>query len=172
MKKLTAFGLSAAMMMSMSSVVFAEETTMGTGDQEIDVHAKYEDNTSSSAVYSVDVSWGAMEFTYTEDGTLTWDPSDHTYIEDTTSGWIASGNGVTVTNHSNVDVSASFNFEQAQGYESLNGDFDVAQAALDAGVENGFDQADSVTSTLTLSGELDESVTDFTKVGTVTVEIK
>ena len=72
MKKLTAFGLSAAMMMSMSSMVFAEETTMGTGDQEIDVHAKYEDNTSSSAVYSVDVSWGAMEFTYTEDGTLTW----------------------------------------------------------------------------------------------------
>ena len=55
MKKLTAFGLSAAMMMSMSSMVFAEETTMGTGDQEIDVHAKYEDNTSSSAVYSVDV---------------------------------------------------------------------------------------------------------------------
>ena len=172
MKRITAFGLSAAILLSMSSVAFAEETTTGTGEQEIDVEARYEGNTTSSPVYSVDVSWGAMEFTYAENGTLTWNPSDHTYVEDTTAAWSAQGNEVSVTNHSNTEITASFTFEHTDGYDTLNGTFDVPIAQLYAGIENEYDNDDSITSTLTLSGELDDSVTEFTKVGLVTVEIK
>ena len=112
-----------------------------------------------------------MQFTFTESGSKTWNPNNHSYTENTTTGWTASGNTVTVTNHSNVGVTASFGFEALTAYNTVIGSFDVASKALAAGVVDGYDDAESVTAKLTLAGTLAESVTSFTKVGTITVTI-
>lgn len=169
MKKIVSLILALVMVMSLSTTAFA--TTITTGDQDIDVEAKYQDNTTTATVYSVDVSWGAMQFTYTESGAMTWNPADHTYTDSTTAGWTANGNTVTVTNHSNADVTASFAFNALAAYDTVTGSFDIASETLDAGVVGGYDDADKVVATLTLAGALAETVTDFTKVGTITVTI-
>lgn len=169
MKKITALILALTLVMSMSITAFA--TTVGTGDQDIDVKGKYLDNSTTPTIYSVDVTWGAMEFTYTESGAMTWNPADHTYTDSTSATWVANGNTVTVTNHSNAEVTASFAFNALTAYNTVTGSFDIASETLDAGVVDGYDAADKVVATLTLAGTLDETVTDFTKVGTITVTI-
>lgn len=170
MKKLASILLALILVMSLGATAFAA-TTVGTGDQSIDVEAKYQDNTTSATVYSVDIAWGAMKFTYTESGAMTWNPADHTYTSATTAGWTADGNTVTVTNHSNAAVTASFAFAALDAYKTVTGSFDVASKTLEAGKVNGYDSADNVTATLTLGGALTNTVTDFTKIGTVTVTI-
>lgn len=169
MKKATALILALILVMSLSTSALA--ATITTGDQNIDVKGKYLDNTKTPTVYSVDVSWGAMQFTYTESGAMTWDPANHTYTDSTSGSWTANGNTVTVTNHSNAEVTATFVFEALDDYNDITGKFDVESEKLDAGVENGYDAADSVTAKLTLEGELAETVTDYTKIGTITVKI-
>lgn len=170
MKKILSLILALILVMSVATTALA--ATITTGDQSIDVQAKYQDNTTTATVYSVDVTWGAMQFTYTESGALTWDPATHAYVDSTSGTWTGNGNTVTVTNHSNAAVTASFAFNALDDYSTVTGSFDVASETLDAGVVDGYDTADSVTATLTLAGELAETVTDFTKVGTITVTIK
>lgn len=168
MKKITALILSLVMVLSLTTTAFA--ATLGNpGNQDIDVKAKYQSSATTATVYSVDVAWGAMEFTYTESGTRIWDPADHSYT-DTTTAWTASGNTVTVTNHSNAPVTASFAFAPLTDYE-VTGSFDVATQSLAAGVEGDYAGAAKVVSTLTLASALSDTVTDFTKVGTITVTI-
>lgn len=169
MKKIAALILAIAMLMAMSTTAFA--ATITTGDQTIDVEAKYQDNTSSAPVYSVDITWGAMQFTYTESGSMTWNPNDHTYTDSTTASWSASGNTVTVVNHSNASVTASFAFEALDAYNTVTGVFDTASKNLKEGEIDGYDTADKVTTTLTLGGSLAETVTGFTKIGKITVTI-
>lgn len=172
MKKILSLILAMAIVMAMGTTAFAAfEATISTGEQSIDVEAKYQDSTTTTTVYSVDITWGAMEFTYAESGAMTWNPADHTYTDNTTAAWTASGNTITVTNHSNAAVTASFGFEALEDYDTVTGSFEIASETLNAGVVDGYDSADNVTTTLKLEGTLAETVTDFTKVGTITVEI-
>lgn len=136
-----------------------------------DVKAKYVEGSESETIYSVDVEWGAMEFTYTAASQGTWDPETHTYYDIAEAEWSAEGNTVKVTNHSNAPVDAAFSYTKETGFESVTGTFSVDSETLDAGVENEYDKADSVTCALTLSGDLADTAADFTKVGTITVTL-
>lgn len=102
---------------------------------------------------------------------MTWNPDDHTYADSTSGAWVANGNTVTVTNHSNANVTASFVFQALETYNTITGSFDIDSKILNAGIIGGYDNADKVVATLTLAGALAETVTDFTKVGTITVTI-
>ena len=68
----------------------------------------------TAAVFSVDLSWGNMEFTYNPGSQGEWDPETHSYKEGTAiaSGWTCDENAdrITVTNHSNVAVTATAMF--------------------------------------------------------------
>ena len=67
---------------------------------------------SVGAVYKVDITWGPMQFAYST-GTV-WDPDEHRYTELRFFDWVpdlcysAGNNEVTIANHSNADVMASF----------------------------------------------------------------
>lgn len=176
MKKFFTAILTLAMVMAMSTTAFAAEGT-GTvasdnGTQNIDVSAKYESGVTTPDVVSVDVAWGAMEFTYSVGGTKDWDATKHEYVTNTTASWAASGNTVTVTNHSNVAVKADFAFAADTAYNTVTGSFD--KASIDLPSAEGKELNDTTltgTTTLTLGGTLADTVTALTKVGTITVTI-
>lgn len=168
MKRLAAL-LAAMAIMAAPATALA----LGSGDtQNIEVKAKYSGGTTTPAVYSVNIVWEKMEFTYSEGSSRSWDPDTHQYSTGSTkSSWKADGNTVTVTNHSNVDVTVGFSYAPVEKYKAVTGKLSTMSKTLNAGVENKPDEADSVTSTLSLSGALDSGVTSFTKVGTITVSI-
>ncbi len=66
-------------------------------------------------VYSIDISWGNMQFEYSYG--KTWNPSTHTYSNtgNPTVGWTAASvdgvnNKITITNNSNFPVTADFSY--------------------------------------------------------------
>ncbi|MCD7957003.1 MAG: hypothetical protein LUG93_14900, partial [Lachnospiraceae bacterium] len=87
LKKTAALMVAAAMCVSMNAGMVAyAETLEGEGSSSADVTATYE-SSEAATVYSVDITWGSLEFTYTEAGARTWDPSTHTYSEAEEGGW-------------------------------------------------------------------------------------
>ena len=112
-----------------------------------------------------------MSFTYSVNGTKQWDATKHEYTTNSNATWTATGNTVTVTNHSNIAVKAELAFTADTAYNTVTGSFDKATLLLDSGDGLSYANADKDTATLTLAGTLANTVTTSTKVGTITVSI-
>lgn len=112
-----------------------------------------------------------MEFTCNAADTNDWKPVTHDYEVNVNTSWSASGNVITVTNHSNTAVNAAFAYTKAAGFESVIGAFSNASLPLATAVGTAVGSAPSGTTTLTLSGTLANPVADFTKVATITVTL-
>ena len=114
---------------------------------------------TNSEVVSVDITWGAMDFTYS-DGT--WNAATHQYDG---AGWTAAegGNAVTVKNSGAVNVSATLSYTPTAAYTAITGSFgsDVT-AAIAINEEKKW--------LLSLSGKPAEAMSNI-KLGTVTVTI-
>ena len=86
-------------------------------------------------VYSVDVTWGAMEFDYYPGGEV-WNVDLHLWESDPNAPakWTVNNdsNKVTLANHSSTEVNASLAFVAANGYTELSGSFTYDGAALTA----------------------------------------
>lgn len=82
------------------------------GSQDITVQGKHVNNAND--VYSVNIAWSAMEFTYTIPSTAEWDPEKHVYTagSDGDNGtWscdTTDEDKITVTNHSNKPVTVGY----------------------------------------------------------------
>jgi len=165
--------LALLLVLAMSVNAFAAELDAQGESQDIDVKASYTTSATTPTVYSVDITWGAMEFTYSVGGTKDWNPADHSYSDNTTATWTASGNTVTVTNHSNDEVTASFAFAAKAGFETVTGSFDKASATLPSAEGKAVDATElAATATLTLAGTLAAETAANTTVGTITVTIQ
>ena len=172
MKKTVSVLLALVLILTMSTTAFAATIDTAPGSQYIDVNAKYVDGVSVPTRYSVDVTWGAMEFTYTVSGTKTWDPETHTYTASTQSAWTAGGNTITVTNHSNTDITASFAFSALTAYDTVTGSFSSTSLMLPTAEGKAVNDPVLIGKTsLTLGGTLASDITAFTNVGTVIVTI-
>ncbi len=154
--------------MSLSVTALAANND-GTNGTDIDVNAKYVDSVAAATTISVDVTWEAMEFTYTVSGTKTWDAAKHEYVISATDAWSGSDNEITVTNHSNAAVNAEFAFAPLTEYRTVNGTFSQNVLNLPTAEGKAVDAAEITGKTvLTLSGTLEKATTAMTKVGTVT----
>ena len=172
MKKIVTILFALVLIPAMSITAFAATIENSSGSQDIDVSAKYVDSVSTPTKYSVDVTWGAMEFTYTVSGTKTWDPETHTYTASTQSAWTAGGNTITVTNHSNTDITASFAFSALTAYDTVTGSFSSTSLMLPTAEGKAVNDPVLIGKTsLTLGGTLASDITAFTNVGTVIVTI-
>lgn len=153
--------------------------TDANGSDSHDVYVTYQEGASSPTIYSVDIVWESMEFTYTAASKGTWDPETHDYTNKQDASWSFANNKITVTNHSNADVNTSFSYTPAANFGAVNGAFvDVhknaihnATLTLSSAVGSTRDKAPSGTAYLSLTGEFSSSLATKTVCGTVTVTI-
>ena len=177
MKKLIATALALTMTLSLSTTALAGGNVDGAGlgsQDPIDVTAKYNDSAADPIVYSVDLTWEDMTFTYNESGTRTWDPDTHTYTDTTSAGWDKVTAEVTATNHSNANVTVTFDYTP-QGDTGVTAYMSKQSFILYAGVENYPDDASTNSAVLTIDGNSkpNNSVTaEGVTIGTITVTIE
>lgn len=163
MKKSLLILLALALVMSLSISVLA--ATNNGGATNIPVKGIYASGDEVETV-SVDITWGDMNFTYTE-GSATWNPATHTATEGEGT-WRASGNTVTVTNHSNTAVKATMTFAPASGL-NVTGSFNQSELNLASAVNTTYAAAPAATATLTIKGSIAASTDNL---GTITVTIE
>ena len=176
-RKLFVVALALVLTMSMTATAFAGEqkVTSLSYNKDIDVTGTYSGTDISGDVYSVDISWDAMDFTYTVVNGTKWNPSTHNYDSGAKPGWTASGNTITTVNHSNVPVDVALTFtkntELNAAGDTFEGSFDTASHNLATAEGTIYDEAPRGTSLLTLKGALDASHTTSVKLGTITVAL-
>lgn len=177
MKKKTALVLTLAMVFSLAPLsVYADTITKVGGIASHDVKATYRADSSGGAggtVYSVDITWGDMAFTYTAEAGI-WDPATHKTTGAEGGVWTVDsegGNTITVTNHSNTGVTAAFSYAAADGFGDISGSFDHDSLTLQTAVGTAVEAAPKATTSLSLNGALGSTTTDNTKIGTITVTL-
>ena len=171
MKKLLAGILSLALAASMSVPAFAANTATndGTSGTDITVNGTYQAGAPADDVISVDLVWDDMTFTYTAPSKGDWNVTEHKYENATAGGWAAtSGTNpkITVTNHSNVEVIASFAF--AADVSGLDGRFGNKELFLKTAENTTVENAPNAKTTFSLSGE---GINEDKALGTITVTI-
>ena len=169
MKKITTLLAAAALTCAMGTTAFAaDQDGVSTGDYTADVNGTYQ--AGGAVVYSVDIAWTDMHFTYTGAGEGTWDPETHQYSGSSEGAWTASNDSITVTNHSNAAVKATASYQAETGYESTTMTFGNNEATVATAVGTEVASAPSATITVTPGGTLAESANGG-KIGTITVSI-
>ena len=178
MKKIFSLMLTIALVFAMSVLsVSAEETTLDdvatnnstTGDINVNIAGSEDLQT----VYSVDVAWDSLDFTYNFTGSDVWDPEDHTYSSTGAGGWANASATITVTNHSNATIRAKASF--AGGASSLTRNDVTATLSnpsftVNSAVGTAPDAAPNGTFTCTVSGV--PSITSNFTVGTITISFE
>ena len=153
-----------------SFTIQSEQSGDGTGSYSAEVKGTYQPGGSGAVVYSVDIAWTDMNFTYTGAGEGTWNPETHQYSGSSEGAWTASDDSITVTNHSNAAVKATAKFEADSGYESTTMTFGNNGATVATAVGTEVASAPSATITVAPGGTLAESANGG-KIGTITVSI-
>ena len=171
MKKLVSMLAVAALTCTMGTTAFAaDQDGVSTGSYPADVKGTYQAGSSGAVVYSVDIAWTDMSFTYTDAGEGTWDPETHQYIGSSEVAWTASNDSITVTNHSNAAVKATASYQAETGYESTTMTVGNNDATVATAVGTEVASAPSATITVTPGGTLAKSANGG-KIGTITVSI-
>ena len=113
MKKVLSVVLAIAMMSALAIPAFAAdiEAVDDSKAQDITLTVANTDEESDVVVYSVDVAWGQVAFTYNITTTYDWNPATHEYNANPSYeyAWAGEGNTgvITVTNHTNKALTAS-----------------------------------------------------------------
>lgn len=174
MKKIGTILLTLALLSMVSATALAASpvTVMG-GSDSAQVKGTYAAGGAAATVYSVDVTWGSMEFTYTDASAGTWNPETHQYDDVVAAKWSceADANKLSVANHSNAAVTVQLSYAAATGYDAIVGTFSDARLQLPSAVGTDPLHAPAGSATLSLSGALSSEMTTSTKIGTVTVTL-
>ena len=183
MKKILAFALIFALVLSLGAAsAFAAEISTETGTDSADVKGVYAAGATTATVYSVEVAWGAMEFTYTAAGQGAWNPATHQTGAGAAAAWTVKatdGDKITVTNHSNDSVTVGFTFaKDTTNGNNVTGSFTIGSSAT-AGTE--FTLATAVSTEVGSAptnfarfvpgGSIESTVTTDTKIGAITVTL-
>ena len=171
MKKIFAILLIACLIWTIGITALASEHIGQVGSKEIEVTANYASTNSTPVVYSVDIDWSNMNFTYTRRNINIWNAGNHSYSLVSDGGWDNTSANITVTNHSNVAVRVKMVYK-AQGNTGIKAALTNGTAELAAGEEGNYNGADSVTATLTVSGTPNGAIaSEAVKIGTIKVTI-
>lgn len=172
MKKIVALLLALVLSVSLCSAVFAAEVTADNQSETTDVTANYiAGEQGPYIVYSVDVTWTDMSFTYNGPSSQIWNPETHKYEGDnSTGGWEVSDEKITVANSSNVSIHVLPEYTAEAGYDAAQMTFDTDKLYLDSAVASG--AAVEGVIEVDPDGVLKEGTAANTKIGTITVTIR
>lgn len=170
MKKIISLALVFVMIMSLGIAAFAADIEATDGSANGEVKATYvASNNVGGTVFSVDVEWTNLQFTYNEGSEATWNATDHEYNDDAVAeGWVESAEQITVTNHSNATVTATPSYLAETGYEAVTMKFSRAPIIASAALDN---QAHTAYIAVVPDGKLPNTATTETKIGTITITI-
>lgn len=123
MKKiaLIAICLLLAAAMSLPALAQSSDTVTEESTYRIPVNGTSEPGQQRTDVISVDITWDAMAFSFTEQSAGTWDPVNHKYVGVVTAdqaGWSKDRKQIKVVSNSNIPVVSALQFEKAQGVPS------------------------------------------------------
>ena len=166
-KKISAATLALTLSMSMGNFVYAAE------DSSADIKATYQaGKENTDTVYSVDVKWGSLEYTYSSGVTKSWDPTTLKYKETSgTSSWTCQDGAdqITVTNNSNADITASLAYAGTES--NITGTFSNSKIGLKSAEGTNAGEGPSGTTALSLNGALSDTTASKKEIGNVTVTI-
>lgn len=183
MKRLSIICLSILLALSLSVTAWAtngQAKGQGLGTTtSIPVSATYRESSDGGTVYSVDIIWGSMDFTYQTAGKH-WDPASHEYIT-TDAGWTCADGAdqIKITNHSNAEVNCSLSYTantENTDYSGISGTFmlDGAKSSYillpSAAADKVAASSLSTIFSLKLDGNLPKG-TSSQEIGTITVTI-
>ena len=171
-KKFLSLILASTMIMGFSLTAFAADGITSGGSDSAEVKGTYSSE-ATVTVYSVDIAWEGLNFTYNGAFEGNWNPETHEYEDATSAGWAAGNGTITVTNHSNTDITATPSYAAEAGYESAGMNFSTPAlqvATADNGIDGGAGSAVVDTITVTPTGSLPEGTEDAT-IGTITITI-
>ena len=169
MKKITTLLAAAALTCAMGTTAFAaDQDGVKTGDYTADVKGTYKAGGAAATVYSVDIKWDEMSFTYTAAGQGTWNPTTHEYNGGSEASWSGSKN-IVVTNHSNAAVKATASFRADSSYDAVGMNFENNITTVNSAEGTEVASAPNVTIKATPTGTLPEATNG--KIGTITVTI-
>ena len=176
MKKSLAFAVCAMMGFATAMPIAAETIGTGNGSSSTDVKGTYTPGTASDIVYSVDITWGDLNFAYTGASQGTWNPETHSYDGAADGYWTKDTAEIKVANSSNAAVEAAASYTAEEGFESANITCTPASLNLktaDNGLgEDGAGKATEGTIEVKVTGSLDQSAAQGTKIGTLTLTLK
>lgn len=112
--------------------------------------------------YNVEVTWDAMEFTYTETINYKWDNNNHTYEKsNSTYKWKTTSNNVKIDNKSKMPINVELKYIGEK--DNINGTFDKEKETIKS---NEF-----LISKLSLDGTLSSNNTSYVKIGKINLLI-
>ena len=172
MKKLFAFFLAVFMIASMSVTVFAEANVGEHGESAtIVVGGDFQPTGAIYKTISVDIEWDDMTFAYIKTSSGEWDPGSHEYVGGVEGAWSEETRTITVTNHSDTELTATLSFEQLvdiTGVFSSTGEMS-SLLELDSAVGTSRDEAPSASEEFGIIGG--EPLEENTSIGMITVYI-
>ena len=174
MKKILSVLIAILLVTCFGTTAFASDVTTPGGSDSKDVKATYQSGGTLLTVYSVDVTWGSMEFIYLNDSSPgIWNPATHQYEGAGMASWTcdANANKITVTNHSNISISAGLTYAKETGFTGINGTFSKSTINLATAVGVLPANAPTDSSLFTLEGALGSGTAAKTVIGSVTVTI-
>lgn len=174
MKKLIAMILTVIMLFGMCTTAFAEEVPE-TKEKNITVDYKNEQPVPNT-VFKIDVTWGNMEFEYSNGTKKVWDPGSHTFTETSggTVGWSckdANDNIIKVTNHSNTAIRVMLSYESEAQYSAITGSFDKNTFSVASAVGSDSGAAPTGEASLTLTGALSDTAAAKAQLGKITLNV-
>ena len=184
MKKIISLILALVLVLSMSATAFAYDIDENTNTATNDVTASYQPGTGGGTVIAVDIAWNGLEFTYNGESHPEWNPEELEYEgEEVAAGWATSNGSITITNHSNSFLVATFSYSAQTGYAdtsmvftpNFQTGYDANRVYIgnaDNGLgANGAGQAQSLTVEVVPTGFIPSTTPAGDTIGQITVSI-